>query len=317
LLPTVGNITTKPRNRNYKMIGTAALDKICLWTPLFNWDPYEGLWERPALRVKGEAMGYPQYQQPKGAKDYALDIKNHHEEWKLYVRYNPSKVDPAEVQKRIKQDTGVIFDYEKSNITRCDIQRTGHALYPVIAFHSVMEASAGRKPRRSTYQDTITLGTLIRQLQMYDKGKEQKTDMVNYLRLEARLLKSEACQMAGIITVQDLLEWDPAELYRNEVARMLPNLNNLNNEDYNQVATLHENYAHLINEVGNEGLLRTIFIKEGIAKYSSEALFAWIDSLDTTRVKKSKLRRQLKDLFAKYPIPKQADIIAELLRFVA
>ena len=299
------------------MIGTAALDKIWFWTSEFNWDPYEGLWERPALRVKGEAMGYPQYQQPKGAKDYALDIKNHHEEWKLYVRYNPSKVDPAEVQKRIKQDTGVIFDHEKSNIARCDIERTGQALYSVSAFHSVIEAAAGRKPKRGIYENTITLRNSIRELQMYDKGKEQKTDMVNYLRLEARLLKSEACRTAGIITVQDLLECDPAELYRNEVARMLPNLNNLNKEDYNQVATLHENYAYLINEVGNEGYLKTIFIREGILKHSCDVWFAFIDSLPTTRVKKSKLRRQFKDLLAKYPIPKQAGIIAELLRFVA
>lgn len=299
------------------MIGTAALDKIWLHTTLFNWDPYEGLWERPALRVKGEAMGYPQYQQPKGAKDYALDIKNHHEEWKLYVRYNPSKVDPAEVQKRIKQDTGVIFDHDNSNIARCDIERTGQALYPVSAFHSVIEAAAGRKPKRGIYENTITLRNSIRELQMYDKGKEQKTDMINYLRLEARLLKSEACQKAGIITVQDLLEWDPAELYRNEVARMLPNLNNLNNEDYNHAATLHENYAYLVNEVGNEGLLRTILIREGLSKYSPEVWFAFIDGLDVPTYKKSKLRKQIKELIAKYPIPKQAHIIAELLRFVA
>ena len=299
------------------MIGPAALDKIWLRTTLFNWDPYEGLWERPALRVKGEAMGYPQYQQPKGAKDYALDIKNHHEEWKLYVRYNPSKVDPAEVQKRIKQDTGVIFDHKNSLVSRCDIERTGQALYSVSAFHSVMGAAAGIKPKRGIYEDTITMRNSIRELQMYDKGKEQKMNVINYLRLEARLLKSEACRTAGINTVQNLLECDPAELYRNEVARMLPNLNNLNKEDYNYAATLHENYAYLVNEVGNEGFLKTILIREGLTKYSFDVWFTFIDSLDTTRVKKSKLRRQLKDLFAKYPIPKQADIIAELLRFVA
>ena len=142
-------------------------------------------------------------------------------------------------------------------------------------------------------------------------------NVINYLRLEARLLKSEACRTAGIITVQDLLECDPAELYRMEVARMLPNLNNLNNEDYNHAATLYEKWAHLINEVGNEGYLKTILIIEGLGKYSLEVWFAFIDCLDTTRVKKSKLRRQIKDLIAKYPIPKQADIIAELLRFVA
>lgn len=297
------------------MIRTAALDKICFWTPEFNFNPLEGLRKKPPEEEKGEKIGYDRYY--KNTPEYNIDIKYFKDRYLLKGSYNPSEVNPDDIPKLIKRDTGVIFDYENSNITRCDIQRTGQAIYGVRSFHSVIEASAGRKPRKSTCQDTITVGTWIRQLQMYDKGKEQKTDMVNYLRLEARLLKSEACRTAGIITVQDLLECDPAELYRNEVARMLPNLNNLNNEGYNQVATLHENYAYLINEVGNEGFLKTILIREGLTKYSCDVWFTFIDSLDTTRIKKSKLRRQLKDLFAKYPIPKQADIIAELLRFVA
>ena len=273
------------------MIGTAALDKIWLRTTLFNWSPYDGLWEKPSYRVKGEAIGYSQYQQPKGAKDYALDIIKRQEDWELYVRLNPSKVDPAEVQKRIKQDTGVIFDLENSSVSRCDIERTGQARYPVSAFHSVIEAATGRKAKRGIYQDTITMRNSIRQLQMYDKGKEQKMNVINYLRLEARLLKTTACQMAGINTVQDLLECDPAELYRMETARMLPYLDSLNKEDYNHAATLYERYAHLVNDAGNEGFLRKVLELEGLYNTPESVMFAFIDALPVQSYKKNKKRK--------------------------
>lgn len=307
------------------MIGTASLDKICFWTDEVNFTPFEGLTVDPSIEERGQKLGHDKYY--KNTPEYNIDIKYLQKGYSLKGSFNPSKIDPHDIPKLIKQDTGVIFNFENSIVTRCDIQRTGQARYPVNSFHSIIQAATGRKPsKQSTYNSTITTGTTIRQFCMYDKGEEQrqkakKGEQVffppNYLRAEARLLKTTACRTAGINTVQDLLECDPAELYRKETARMLPYLDSLNKEDYNHAATLYERYAHLVNDAGNEGFLRKVLELEGLYNTPESVMFAFIDALPVPSYRKSKIRKQYRTYLAKYPIPKQADIVAELLRFVA
>ena len=296
------------------MIGTAALDKICFWTPEFNFSPFEGLTVDPSIEERGQKLGHDKYY--KNTPEYNIDIKYLQKGYSLKGSFNPSKIDPRDIPKLIKQDTGVIFDFENSIVTRCDIERTGQAKFPVISFHDIISAAA-KQTLPNKVKDTVTVGNTVRKLQMYDKGKEQKIDITNYLRLEARLLKTTACRTAGINTVQNLLECDPAELYRKETARMLPYLDSLNKEDYNHAATLYERYAHLVNDAGNEGFLRKVLELEGLYNTPESVMFAFIDALPVPSYRKSKIRKQYRTYLAKYPIPKQADIVAELLRFVA
>lgn len=290
----------------------SALDKLWLFTPEFDFDPKQ-ITCQPAKIVSGEVQGMDTYYH--NGELWNLDIKHVNGTPQLKVAYNPANVTHTEVMKGLN-DIGIKFNHETARIARFDVQRTATMRHDISAYkHAFFSASYSRF-NQVAYQTTYNVRNKQVECELYDKSKESNLREPNKCRLEVRYKKASLCSKLSITTFADLRGADLHSLYVLGIEKTLPYLHNLEAERVNRVATMQQELNQL-HQSGTYGALTTLLKRHGFNSIGADMLMQIIQGAEMDKKKKYRMRQEVRRLEAEFVLPPQADVIADLLKFVA
>jgi hypothetical protein len=289
-----------------------ALDKLWLFTPDFDFDPKQ-ITCQPAKIVSGEVHGMDTYYH--NGELWNLDIKHVNGTPNLKVAYNPANVTHTEVMKGLG-DKGIKFNPETARIARFDVQRTATMRHDISAYRHAFVSAAYSRLNLVTHKTTYTVHNKQVECQLYDKSIESRLNEPNRCRLEVRYKRSSLCSKLGITTFADLKSADLYNLYLLGIEKTLPYLHNLEAERVNKVATMQQELNNL-HQSGTYGALTTLLKRHGFNSIGADMLMQIIQGAEMDKKKKYRMRQEVRRLEADFILPPQADVIADLLKFVA
>lgn len=289
-----------------------ALDKLWLFTPDFDFDPKQ-ITCQPAKIVSGEVHGMDTYYH--NGELWNLDIKHVNGTPHLKVAYNPANVLHGQVMKSLN-DIGIRFNDETARIARFDVQRTATMKHDISAYRHAFVSAAYSRLNLVTHKTTYTVHNKQVECQLYDKSIESRLNEPNRCRLEVRYKRSSLCSKLGITTFADLKSADLYNLYLLGIEKTLPYLHNLEAERVNKVATMQQELNNL-HQSGTYGALTTLLKRHGFNSIGADMLMQIIQGAEMDKKKKYRMRQEVRRLEADFILPPQADVIADLLKFVA
>ncbi|MFN7833328.1 MAG: hypothetical protein ACK5Q2_15220 [Bacteroidota bacterium] len=290
----------------------AALDKLWLFTPDFNFKP-ELITCQPAKIVAGEVHGMDTYYY--NSELFNLDIKHVNGTPHLKVAYNPANVLHGQVMKSLN-DIGIRFNDETARIARFDVQRTATMKHDISAYRHAFFSATYSRFNQVAYQTTYNVRNKQVECELYDKSRESNLKEPNRCRLEVRYKKASLCSKLGITTFADLKEANLHQLYIAGIDKTLPYLHNLEAERVNQIATL-QNQLNQLHHSGTYGALTTLLKQHGFNSIGADELMQIIQGADIDKKKRYRMKQEVRKLEAKFVLPPKADVISDLLKFVA
>jgi hypothetical protein len=290
----------------------SALDKIWLSTPEFTFNPAQ-ITCQPAKVVSGEVQGSDTYYY--NAELWNIDIKHVHGSPMLKVAYNPAIIDHSDVLKALC-DVGIKFDADTARVVRFDIQRTATMQHDISAYRHAFFSASYTRFNQVAYQTTYNVRNKQIECELYDKSRESKLKEPNRCRLEVRYKRAALCCKFGITTYSDLRDADLYSLYVAGIDRTLPYLHKLESERVNAIATMQQELNNL-HHSGTYGALTTLLKRHGFNSIGADMLMQIIQGADMDKKKKYRMRQEVRRMESEFILPPQADIIADLLKFVA
>jgi hypothetical protein len=213
-------------------------------------------------------------------------------------------------------EIGIKFNPETARIARFDVQRTATMRHDISAYRHAFVSAAYSRLNLVTHKTTYTVHNKQVECQLYDKSIESNLKEPNRCRLEVRYKRSSLCSKLGIATFADLRGADLHNLYLFGIEKTLPYLHNLEAERVNKVATMQQELNHL-HQSGTYGALTTLLKKHGFNSIGADMLMQIIQGAEMDKKKKYRMRQEVRRLEADFILPPQADVIADLLKFVA
>lgn len=291
----------------------ASLDKVVIYTNDFEFNREQVVHQRPPIKY-GQEQGLDKYYH--NAELFNVDIENRSGSLELKVSFNPNKVSDTFVMQELN-DRNIYFDLDKSRVRRIDIERTCYMPNHISAYREALYAATNERNIRNAYDTTFRFGNGGGQVVFYDKSIEANLPLPNLHRLEAKLLNAPTCSKSGIVFYSDLRSIDLHKTYVQRIHHHLPNLHKLEARQVNMVANMQHFYNKL-REAGERAPLDIILKYTGFNNLGISALMQIIEGApNLTRQQRWREKKKVREESAKFAPTTRADVVSDLLQFVA
>jgi hypothetical protein len=291
----------------------AALDKVVIYTNDFEFNPEQVVHQRPPIKY-GKEQGMDSYYY--NAELFNVDINSKSGAPVFRLSFNPNKVSDTFVLQELA-DKNIYFDMDKARVRRIDIERTCYMPNHISAYREALYSATNERNIRNAYDTTFRFGTGGSQVVFYDKSIEANLPLPNLHRLEAKLLNASTCRKSGIMFYSDLKSTDLHTTYVQRIHHHLPNLHKLEAVTVNRLASM-QNFYNALREAGERAPLDIIMRYHGFNNLGIGMLMGIIDGApNLTRQQRWREKKWIREQSAKFAPVTHADVVADLLQFVA